>query len=201
MIANPPNTFAMLISGIRFFSSYNHRVCEWRPSIYSVSSVLENWGSPVFCGQMVESQNAELLVWKSSRAASMIGEKDVLILAGCCNPSDEVQDFRTSVARRRPRYAATIAPPWVGGNTESQLWKSFAMLDTALTGDHWADLRAVYCSGAIESCQCDLTPSSAEVRVSNDAYRSGGVAREEDPIGMAQTRCPRIEGASISDCG
>ena len=48
LIDNRPNTFTMLSPVLRFFSSYNHRVCEWRSSIYSVKSALENWGLPVF---------------------------------------------------------------------------------------------------------------------------------------------------------
>ena len=84
-----------------------------------------------------------------------------------------------------------IAPPWGRGNTESQLWTSFAILDSALTGDPWADLRDGYCSGGIEGIQFDMSPPSAEVRAPNDSYRSDGVSRDEDPIGMAQTHtCP-----------
>ena len=48
LIANPPNTFNMLSLALRFFGPYNHRVCEWMPSIYSVESVLGPWGLPVF---------------------------------------------------------------------------------------------------------------------------------------------------------
>ena len=84
------------------------------PSIYSVASGLENWGLPVFCDQMGESQAFDLVVGKSSQEASMVGDKDIYLLAGRCKPRAEIQDFRASPARRRPRYAAMIAPSRIG---------------------------------------------------------------------------------------
>ena len=111
---------------MRFFSAYNRRVCKWSPGIYSVDSVLENWGHRVFCDHMVESQVFDSIVMKSSQEMSAIGDKDIYLLAARCKPRSETNDFRALAARRRPLYSATIAPSWVRCNTESQLWTSSA---------------------------------------------------------------------------
>ena len=117
----------------------------------------------------------------------MVGDKDIYLLVGCCKSRSEIQDFRPTETQRRPRYAAMIAPPWVRGNTDSQLWKSQPLADSAMTGDPWAYFRAAYCSGLIDIVQFYRIPSSAEVRALNDAYRKAGITFGEDPIGMTQT--------------
>ena len=100
---------------------------------------------------MAESKIPDLVVRKSSHDAPIVGGNDVFPLAVRCKARADIHDFRTSVARRRPRYSTMIAPSWAQGRTESQLWPSSAMLYPALTGDPWA----VYCSGEIESIQFD----------------------------------------------
>ena len=99
---------------------------------------------------MRESQISDLVVRKSSHDLATIGEKDVFSLAGRRKGRAEIQDFSASVSHWRTGYESMIVPAWVRGNPESQLRTSFAMLDSALTGDPWADFRAFYCSGGIE---------------------------------------------------
>ena len=201
-VANPPNTFAIRSAPVRFFSAYNRRVVERIPISYSVSSALERWGLPVFCDQMAESHVFELIVRKSSQEASMVGDKDIYLSEWLCKPLAETRDFRASPARRRPRYAAMVAPSRIRDNTESQLWTSFTLMDSALTGDPWSDLRDVYCSGGIVSIQFDLAPSISEVRVLNDPYRLAGATCGDAPIGLAQTHAvPGSGGGGFRDFG
>ena len=44
----PPNTFALLGRILHFYKSYDYKICEWRPSHYSVAIVLGTWGYSCF---------------------------------------------------------------------------------------------------------------------------------------------------------
>ena len=79
-----------------------------------------------------------------------------------------------------------IAPLWVRGNTESQLWTSLNLVDSATTGDRWADSWEVFCSGGIDRIQFYLIPPSSEVRALSDPCRLAGVTRVGDSIGTTQ---------------
>ena len=132
----------------------------------------------------------------------MIGDKDIYLLAARCKSRAAIQDFRTSESRRRPRYAAMIAPSRIRGNTESEIWSSSESMDSALTSDPRAYLRGVYFSVGAASSQFGLSPPIAEVRVLNDSYRLAGATCGEDPVGLAQTHtvpCPIGRVSVISD--
>ena len=180
----PPNTFALLGQVLRFFRSYNYRFCEWRPSHFAAAGVLGNWGVPVFSEQVLGASIRDLLVRRASHPLALIGDKDIFLLIGFCASWGEILDLRRTVAHRSVRYAAMIAPCWLRDGTESALWISHTIIDTALTGDPRASGWVVYCAGGITSHQFDLSPANAEIRTIGDCYRLVGQMCEEDPQGM-----------------
>ena len=198
-VTPPPNTFALLGHILHFFRSYNYRVREWRPSNFAVAIVIENWGVPVFIDQVLDSGIHDLLVRRSPRPLSLLGDKDIFILIGHCGSWAEILDFRRTASQRSVRYAAMIVPFWLRGGAESALWASQTAIDTAPQGDPWASSWMVYCAGGIASHQFDISPSNADIRTLSDSYRLVGHECEDDPEGMSATHSiPHSQGMVTS---
>lgn len=129
----------------------------------------------------------DLVARKSPHVVSIIGDEDIYLSVGRWKSRSEIQDIRATAPRRRPRYAAVIARSWARDSAESELWTFFALAESAVTGDPWADLWEVYFSFGVVRSQFYLSPAIAEIRVLGASYRMGGVTCGEDPVGMIQT--------------
>ena len=186
--AKVPGEFAILAEILHFLQILpRYRVCEWRPSNFALSGLLEYWGVPVIFDQLIERGVYDILVLHTLQPTTSSGDRDVFLSVGRCKSWGAIVDFRLTLSLRFPRYAAIVAPSGIRDNKESDIWTSPTLIDSALTGDPLASQRMVYCSGGIMSSHFDLHPNIDEVRALLQFYRLAGVVCGEYPVGAAQT--------------
>ena len=190
-----PGKFSMLAAILRFHQKYPaYRISEWRPVNFAISWAVGNLGVPCFFEQISEWGAYDLLVRKTQKYISFIGERGISLLVWSCESWGEISDFHRAISRRIPRYAAMVEPMGLRGNAESWIRTSSASIDSVLTGDPLAPQWAVYFPGGIASAHFDLIPPIAEIRTLNQSYRLAEAVCAEDPNGGIQTNI--IHGAA-----
>ena len=154
--------------------------CEWRPSVYGLSALVEKYG-----GNALVYEPPHSSVLTAIKSVTEWANETVILLGGMVWGEYEMVDFVFAIEAMQPLVAVAITPyAFKEPESVSPMWDEAMVVDAALYGPILNQRWEIYAWGPFETAFLHLDVQRQYKRVLADGYCDVGLSPQQDDEGL-----------------